>query len=148
VFLLLETFINEIEKMFNSFWWDHSNINFRGLHWLSWECLTTPRVLGGMEFMNLKAIKLTMVGKQTWKLILKSNGLITWLLKTKYSPLGDYFSSGLGHNPGYVWRGFQSAKDVLRCGFKCSIGSGTNIPSWNRPWLSDAYCISPVFHSN
>jgi len=41
MFLLPETLINEMEKMLNFG-------NSRGQHWLSWECLTAPKVFGVM----------------------------------------------------------------------------------------------------
>jgi hypothetical protein len=64
--------------------------------------------------------------------------LIIPLLKVKYFSLGDYFSTGLCHNPSYVWRGLWGVKDYLLCGFKSSKSSGENIPMWNQPWLPDA----------
>jgi hypothetical protein len=54
--------------------------------------------------------------------------LIIPLLKVKYFSLGDYFSTGLCHNPSYVWRGLWGVKDYLLCGFKSSKSSGENIP--------------------
>jgi len=44
VSLLPRSLINEIEKMLNSFWWGHNSANSRGLHWLSWERLSVPKV--------------------------------------------------------------------------------------------------------
>jgi len=63
VFLLLGTLINEIEKMLNAFWWVHNSTNSRGMHWLSWERLSVPKVFRGMGFKSLKAFNLAMIGK-------------------------------------------------------------------------------------
>jgi len=65
VFLLSGSLINEIEEMLNSFWWGHNSANSRGLHWLSWERLSVPKVFGGMGFKGLKAFNMAMVGKQS-----------------------------------------------------------------------------------
>jgi hypothetical protein len=39
IYLLLESLIDEIEKMINSFWWDGGNNNNKGIRWLAWEKL-------------------------------------------------------------------------------------------------------------
>jgi hypothetical protein len=143
VFLLPGSLINDIEKMLNSFWWGHNSANSRGLHWLSWERLSVPKVFGGMGFKGLKAFNMAMVGKQAWKLVSSPESLITRLLKAKYFPRSDYFGASLGHNPSYVWRSIWSAKDVIRRGFQWSIGTGERIPVWDHPWLSNAARILP-----
>jgi hypothetical protein len=96
VFILYSSFINKIEKMMNSFWWDHNSSNSRGLHWLSWERLFTPKVFGGMGFKSLKAFNMAMVGKQTWKLDSNLDSLIICLLKAKLFSIGDYHGADLG----------------------------------------------------
>lgn len=35
-FLLPNSLIKEIEKMFNAFWWGHGNDNRRGMHWMAY----------------------------------------------------------------------------------------------------------------
>jgi len=146
VFLLSGSLINEIEKMLNSFWWGHNLANSRGLHWLSLERLSVPKVFGGMGFKGLKAFNMAMVGKQAWKLVSTPESLITRLLKAKYFPRSDYFGASIGHNPSYVWRSIWSAKDVIRRGFQWNIGTSEHIPDWNHPWLGNAARIVPSTH--
>jgi hypothetical protein len=66
---LPNSLINEIEKMFNTFWWGDCNGNIRGMHWLSWKRLTAAKGFGGMSFKSLKAFNMAMLGKQTWKIL-------------------------------------------------------------------------------
>jgi hypothetical protein len=96
LFTLPSSLCDEIEKMMNSFWWDHNSSNSRGLHWLSWERLSTPKAFGGMGFKSLKAFNMAMVGKQTWKLDSNLDSLIICLLKAKYFSIGDYHGADLG----------------------------------------------------
>ncbi|XP_039685651.1 uncharacterized protein [Medicago truncatula] len=132
--------------MLNSFWWGHNSANSRGLHWLSWERLSVPKVFGGMGVKGLKAFNMAMVGKQAWKLVSSPESLITRLLKAKYFPRSDYFGASIGHNPTYVWRSIWSAKDVIRRGFQWSIGTGEHIPVWDHPWISNVARILPSTH--
>ncbi|RHN81910.1 hypothetical protein MtrunA17_Chr1g0204171 [Medicago truncatula] len=146
IFLLPGSIINEIEKMLNFFWWGHNSANSRGLHWLSWERLSVPKVFGGMGVKGLKAFNMAMVGKHAWKLVSSLESLITRLLKAKYFPRSDYFGASIGHNPSYVWRSIWSAKDVIRRGFQWSIGTGEHIPVWDHPWISNVARILPSTH--
>jgi hypothetical protein len=131
IFLLPGTLLNEIEKMLNSFWWGHKPANSRGMHWLSWERLSVPKVFGGMGFKSLKAFNQAVIGKQAWKLITNPDTLITRLLKAKYFLHSDYFGASLGHNPSYVWRGLWIVRGKINQGLHWSIGSGENISVWD-----------------
>jgi hypothetical protein len=62
IFLLPSTLIDDVESMFNSFWWGYRNENARGLHWLSLERLSVSKDYGGMGFKNLHAFNLAMIG--------------------------------------------------------------------------------------
>lgn len=144
VFLLPGTFISEIEKMLNTFWWGHNSNNSKGLHWMSWERLSVPKVFGGMGFKSLRAFNLAMIGKQAWKLVTHPDSLLTRLLKARYYPHGDYFSASIGHNPSYVWRSLWNAREVINQGLRWSIGTGETISVWNQPWLQDVVRLQPL----
>lgn len=105
IFLLPVTLLNEIKKMLNSFWWGQNSTNSRGMHWLSWEPLSVPKIFGGMGFKNLKAFNMAMIGKQAWKLISNQDSLITRLLKVRYFP----------HS---VWRNLWSVREVVNRGLR------------------------------
>jgi hypothetical protein len=49
-FLLPHTLGEEIEKMMNSFWWDHNGNGTRGIHWLSWDRLSIHKHDADMGF--------------------------------------------------------------------------------------------------
>jgi hypothetical protein len=69
IFQLLAGLINTIEKMINSFSWDHGRTNQRGINWLSSEKLFMHKTNGGMRFKDLTAFNLAMLGKQGWKFL-------------------------------------------------------------------------------
>lgn len=89
---------------------------------------------------------MAMICMQAWKLITNPNAPMPRLLKAKYFPQGDYFSVGISHNPNYVWCEIYSLKDVLRRGFKWSIGSSESILVRHHPWLSGGDYILSVSH--
>ena len=94
-----------------------------------------------MRFKGLKAFNMAMLGKQAWKILTQPDSLITKLFKAKYFLNSDYFTARVGHNPSYVWKSLWSVKDVVRNGFKWSIGTGTRISVWDPSWISNNYSI-------
>lgn len=52
-FELLNSLLDNLHKMMNSFWWDHGNDHNKGIKWDPWEILCRPKVKGGMGFRNL-----------------------------------------------------------------------------------------------
>jgi len=102
IFHLPTTLINSIEKMMNSFWWGHGRTSQWGIHWMSWEKLSTPNIHGGMSFKDLSAFNLAMLGKQGWKFITKPESLVARIFKARYFPNGTFLTAQIGHNPNYV----------------------------------------------
>ena len=141
IFRLPTTLINSIEKMMNSFWWGHGRTSQRGIHWMSWEKLSAPKIHGGMGFKDLSVFNLAMLGKQGWKFITEADSLVTRIFKARYFPNGTFLTAKIGHNPSYVWQSIMGARFIVRGGAKWSIGSGASIPILNEPWLTNGECI-------
>lgn len=141
IFQLPTTLINSIEKMMNSFWWGHGCTAQRGIHWLSWEKVSAPKIHGGMGFKDLSAFNLAMLGKQGWNFINESESLVTRIFKARYFPSGSYLTAQIGHNPSYVWRNIMRARFLVRGGARWSLGSSASISILNEPWLHDGECI-------
>ena len=57
-----------------------------------------------------------MVAKQGWQLLSNHNALSSRLIKAKYFPNTDYFTSDLGANPSLVWRSIWEAHSILEAG--------------------------------
>jgi hypothetical protein len=60
VYLLPESIIKDIEKMMNSFWWGGGS-NRKGIRWLAWDRMTSPKGVGGMGFRDLHTFNLAMI---------------------------------------------------------------------------------------
>lgn len=128
-FLMCNETINN--RMMNSFWWGHNRQNVKGINWMSWERLSINKMNGGLGFKNLRAFNNAMLGKRAWKFMTDPNIIVTRLFKAKYFSKCDFLDSRCGHNPSYVWRSIWGARNVVKAGYKWSIGSGLNIPFWD-----------------
>jgi len=133
--------ITTIERMMNSFWWGDGGSNSRGIHWLSWENLSMHKVHGGMGFKDLTTFNISMLGKQGWKLLTEPQSLVSCIFKARCFPSQSYLTARLGHNPSYVWRSLLRARFIVRGGAQWCIGSGTNIPILDEPWILNGRCI-------
>ncbi|PNX95399.1 ribonuclease H, partial [Trifolium pratense] len=85
MFILPSSFIGDIEKMLNAFWWGGGGNNGRGIHWLAWEKLACPKTKGGLGFRNFKAFNLAMVAKQAWNIVQNPDSLVAKVIKARWS---------------------------------------------------------------
>ncbi|XP_074350111.1 uncharacterized protein LOC141689655 [Apium graveolens] len=63
------------------------------------------------------------------------NPLVTSIMKARYFPGTDFLNAKLGNNPSYMWRSIIAAQDVVKQGFRRSIGMGEDTFVWKVPWL-------------
>ena len=57
----------------NSFWWDLSSGNGKGIRWQSWARLACDKELGGIGFYDLQVFNFALLGKQGWNFIHNPN---------------------------------------------------------------------------
>ncbi|GAU10344.1 hypothetical protein TSUD_420480, partial [Trifolium subterraneum] len=138
MFILPASFIHDIEKMINTFWWrsgSTNNNNTKGIHWLAWERLACPKAHGGLGFRNFEAFNKAMVAKQVWNIVQNPNSLVAKLIKARYFPRSSLFEAPLGYNPSFAWRNIWQARQILSLGCRWRIESGVNIRVMHDPWL-------------
>jgi len=134
-FIIPRSLCEELERMMNSFYWGSKKNGRRGINWMRWENLTLHKSQGGLGFRNLEAFNLSMLGKQSWKLLTDSNSLLTRVLKAKYFPRRDFLDAPIGHNPSYTWRSLWSTQSLLTLGHRWKIGDGSKINLWTMPCI-------------
>lgn len=109
-----------------------------------WDKLTLHKSLGGLIFRNMVAFSLSMLGKQSWKLLTNSNYLLTQIFKARQFLQRDFLYASLGHNPRYIWRSLlctRSSLTPLRHRWK--IGDNTKINGWDMPWIRNLPSLKP-----
>ncbi|XP_031101874.1 uncharacterized protein LOC116005777 [Ipomoea triloba] len=144
VFLLPDSLCVALERLMNRFWWGTGGHNEKGIHWMSWKRMCTPKSLGGLGFKDLRAFNLALLGKQGWRFLINPACLVARVYKARYFPNSSFVDATVGANPSACWRGIFAAKDLICGGIRRRIGDGTSTKIWGSPWLPDS---DPMVHS-
>jgi len=88
-------------------------------------------------------MNLSMLGKQSWKLLTDSTSLLTRIFKGKYFLRRDFLDVSLGHNPSYTWRSLWSTQSLLTLKHRWKTRDGTKINIWNMPWIRSLPSLKP-----
>lgn len=98
------TLCKEIEKDIARYWWK-SHKEKKGIHWVSWQCLSLLKYAGGMGFRDLICFNLAMLAKIGWRLVQHLNSLLAQVLHDKYFYGLDFMAVRLGRGASWVRRG-------------------------------------------
>ena len=137
VFLLPVGIISDIEKLMNNFWWQSTNNQQRGIHWMEWKKLTIHKTAGGLSFKDLRDFNLSMLAKQGWRLLTNTNSLCSRVYRARYCPNCYILNASLENNPSFVWRSIWEARSLLKLGVRWSVGAGSSVDILHQPWLND-----------
>ncbi|XP_056848949.1 uncharacterized protein LOC130499067 [Raphanus sativus] len=141
-YLLPQGITDKLKSTTSNFWWS-SNQNSRGLHWIAWDEICTPKDSGGLGFRDFHDFNLALLAKQLWRLIHYPNSLIARVLKGRYyrhtSPLDEHQT----YSPSYGWRSIMAARPLLTLGLRRTIGTGGDTRAWTDPWVPDIVARAP-----
>lgn len=107
-FLLPQEIIRKLTSAISRFWWSTKGNN-RGLHWIAWSKICTPKDKGGLGFRDFKNFNLALLAKQLWRLLQYQNSLLAKFLKGRYFRLSNPIDVSKASNPSYVWRSLMAA---------------------------------------
>ncbi|KAK6135653.1 hypothetical protein DH2020_030618 [Rehmannia glutinosa] len=119
----------------SKFWWGSSEEKGRKIYWAKWEKLAEEKEKGGLGFKDIHDFNLALIAKQIWRVLTEPTLLMSKVIKGKYFPVGDFFSSQPHSYDSWMWRCWLKAKEVIRLGARLSVGGDNNFRIWNSPWL-------------
>ncbi|XP_074352359.1 putative mitochondrial protein AtMg00310 [Apium graveolens] len=104
-FLLPKIMMQEIERQFNAYWWCSGSGGGKGVKWMSWEGMTSPKHRGGLGFRSMHGFNIALLGKHIWRCIQNPDLIVSRVLKTRYFPHGSILTASKGVNPSFIWSG-------------------------------------------
>lgn len=142
-FLLPKSLCQDLEVMFNKFWWRSSGDSGKGLNWLAWKAMTGSKAQGGLGFRSLYGFNIALLGKQCWNMLNNPGSLVSRLFKARYFSNTSMFEAQKGRNSSYIWQGLKTAMDSLRSGFRWVVGNGESICATKDQWIRGKkdYCV-------
>ena len=134
-FSIPKSILADIERVCRNFFWGQKGEEKKTC-WVAWEKMYGSKKEGGMGFRNMQIFNKSMLAKQAWRVMQKSESLMARVLKGKYYPKCSFWEAKPSHNMSYTWRSILGARDVVEKGARRIIGNGTHINIWGDPWVT------------
>lgn len=136
-----KNFCAQICSSIARFWW-RAGGKERGIHWKSWNFLTSNKSEGGLGFKDFTHMNSALLAKQAWRVIHCLNALWVRVLKTLYFPNADFVRARRKRNDSWVWASIIHGKEMLLQNARWVVGSGENIDIYTDRWLASGELIS------
>ncbi|XP_074364595.1 uncharacterized protein LOC141705594 [Apium graveolens] len=82
---------NEIEKMFNGFWWKSGKNGGKGIRWHAWDKMCTAKNKGGLGFRCMYGYNLALLGKHVWNFLKNPESLVARIFKARIDKVCEFF---------------------------------------------------------
>ncbi|KAG7588745.1 Reverse transcriptase domain [Arabidopsis suecica] len=134
------------------YWWNNLQ-HEKKIHWISWQKLAMPKLLGGIGFKDLQCFNQALLAKQAWRLFNEKESLFSQIFKSRYFLNSDFLHAPYGTRPSYAWRSILYGRELLTQGLKkVIVKSGYDMSSRKaHPILfkeaETTPSISPLFDS-
>ncbi|KAL8101226.1 hypothetical protein AgCh_033196 [Apium graveolens] len=147
LFSIPNTICDKIENRMNAFWWGKCGTN-GGTKYISWDKVCTIKEEGGLGFKKLKDFNMAMLAKQSWRLTVECNSLVSQFVKARYYPNSDFLNDSLGSNPSYIRHSLLPTQETMKRGMRRKIGYGLTTTVWKvtrLPDLENGYPTTEVY---
>lgn len=143
VFRFPKNLCNEITRNFARFWWG-SSPNKRKVHWVKWDKMCLPKIMGGLNFRDLEGFNKALIAKQVWRILTNPESLVSRFLKSIYFNNTNILEAELGRKPSNLWRSLIWGRELLLKGLRHRIGNGVDTAMFRDPWLSKELTFKPT----
>jgi hypothetical protein len=138
-FQLPDNICGRMKMMISNHWWGFEG-GKRKMHSKSWECLTTPKFMGGMRFRDMKIFNQAMLARRCWILLTQPESLCARVLKGRYFPKCSFLDASTTRSCSFTWRSLMYGKNLLLQGIVWCIGDGNSVRINSDRWVLDAPC--------
>lgn len=136
-----KTFCAKICSSIARFWW-RSNGKHRGIHWKSWESLTSNKSEGGLGFKDFAHMNSAFLAKQAWRIIQCPNALWVKVLESLYFPESEFLHAKRKRNASWVWSSLMHGRDTFLKDARWAVGRGDKIDIKTDYWLASGDLVN------
>ncbi|KAF7838884.1 reverse transcriptase [Senna tora] len=134
VFKFLKSSYMEFDNLIANFWWGLKEDGSK-VHWRAWSKLIRPKDEGGLGFKDFENFNLSLLAKQSWRILESPNDLWVQVLKGLYFPSGDFLSAKKGHRASWVWSSILEGRELFLEGACWKVGDGSSVLVWGDRWV-------------
>ena len=117
----------------------------RKYHMIKWEALNRPKEVGGLGFMDVRAMNISLLAKWIDRLERGDNNLCCSLLRKKYLGHKSIFQIR-GRHGSQFWRSLLDIREWYQRGRMIQVVSGKQTRFWHDCWLGDC-SLKVLFHN-
>ncbi|CAN1128084.1 Uncharacterized mitochondrial protein AtMg00310 [Linum perenne] len=118
----------------DEFWWGEV-ADQRHIRWQSWSKLCLSKEEGGMGFKDFKAFNQALLAKQSCRILMEPDLLLSHLLKGKYFTSQCFQNASKRSNPSWRRQSILHGQDLLMQGLMWHSGSRPMLSIFERPWI-------------
>jgi hypothetical protein len=117
----------------------------RKYHMIKWEALNRPKEVGGLGFMDVRAMNISLLAKWIDRLERGDNNFCCFLLRKKYLGQKSIFQIR-GRQGSQFWRSLLDIREWYQRGRMIQVVSGRQTRFWHDCWLGDC-SLKVLFHN-
>lgn len=100
------------------------------IDWKSWDSLTQPKGKGGMGFKDMELFNISLLAKQSWRMVKFENALWVRVLKGIYYPHTSLMQAKKGGRPSWVWYSIIEGRDFISNHSQSQVYNGESLNIW------------------
>jgi len=133
-FFIPDELCHRLDMAFKKFWWGFPKDKSHNLSLKSWTPLCLLKNQGGLGFLLMKDVNISLISKLGWKLLVDHDCLWVSLFKNKYFKYGNLLTSPLPKG-FFIWNGIKSIVHFLKSGACYIPHLLSSLAIWFSPWV-------------
>lgn len=129
--------LQKLTSIIRCFFWG-KQVGERYLAYVAWDAITAPIELGGLGIRDLNCMNEAMLMKALWRITEKEETLWVKVVKAKYMPRSDLWTSKRTYNCTVFWRNLMALRPKLLPLISWKIGDGELCRVYGQPWFPGA----------
>ncbi|XP_074267464.1 uncharacterized protein LOC141590805 [Silene latifolia] len=132
--------ISKIDSLLSQFWWSGCKAG-KGIHWSSRLFIQSVKSHGGLGIRNLGCLNLCLLAKVGWRILSKTDTLISQVLGSKYQITpSSFMNSAPEPTAPMSWggRGIRWGLSLLVDNLSWQVGFPSTLDIWKDKWIHGA----------